>query len=75
MLVTVALMILPPDLLSVIVAFRMAMPKSISLMFPMMLPRAFWGPPDKKTWCYDLPMHPVFIELYKVKSKSFKTGL
>lgn len=48
MLVIVALMILPPDLLSVMVALRMAMPNSMSLMFPMMLPRAFWGPPDKK---------------------------
>lgn len=45
----VALMILPPDLLSVMVALRMAMPKSISLMFPMMLPRAVWGPPDRET--------------------------
>lgn len=47
-LVIVALMILPPDLVSVMVALRMAMPNSMSLMFPMMLPRAFWGPPDKK---------------------------
>lgn len=40
-------MVLSPDLLSVMVALRMAMPNSISLMFPMMLPRAFCGPPGK----------------------------
>lgn len=31
--------------LSVTVAFREAIPNSISLMFPMMLPRAREGPP------------------------------
>lgn len=43
----VALMILLPKL-SVMVALRMETPNSISLMFPMMLPRAFRGPPDQK---------------------------
>lgn len=37
----VALMILPPVLLSVMVALRMEIPNSMSLMFPMMLPLAF----------------------------------
>lgn len=41
-------MILPPVLLSVMVALRMEIPNSISLMFPMMLPLAFLGPPDKE---------------------------
>lgn len=58
MLETVALMILPPDLLSVMEALRKAMPNSMSLMFPIMLPRALWGPPDKERWyCYIQIMH------------------
>jgi len=38
--------------LSVTVAFREAIPNSISLMFPMMLPRAREGPPvqERKGW-------------------------
>lgn len=64
-------MILPPDMLSVMVALRMAMPNSISLMFPMTLPRAFWGPPDKNIRDIRLlrvlrsTAHPQYIFIYE----------
>lgn len=42
-----AFMSLLPDSVSVMVALRRAMPNSMSLMFPIMVPRALCGPPDK----------------------------
>lgn len=46
-LLMVAVITLPPALLSVTLALRIAMPNSMSLMFPMMLPLADCGPPGR----------------------------
>lgn len=44
-------MILSPVWLVVMVALRMPTPNSMSLMFPMMFPLAFCGPPVNKKGC------------------------